>query len=82
MIILDNGIEREATASEVAEIEARKANKATLEKESHNRAIKEKIDALEVKQARSVREAILTGDKTYLSQYNDQIIALRSQIIP
>lgn len=38
------------------------------------------IAALEAKQDRSVREAILTGDTTRVKAINDEIIALRAQL--
>jgi hypothetical protein len=38
------------------------------------------IAVIEKKQDRSVREAILTGNNTYLQQYEDQIAALRATL--
>jgi hypothetical protein len=45
-----------------------------------NDRILEKIADIESRQARAVREAAL-GDTAYLHQINDQIVALRAQMV-
>ena len=48
--------------------------------EQNNQNILSQISALEAKANRSLRDAILRGDNTYLNQYDSQIEALRSQL--
>ena len=50
------------------------------EKEDFNASIRSQIVAIENKQGRAVREAILSGDNTYLVSLNEQIVVLRSQL--
>jgi len=66
--------DREATAQEAADYEA-KRNKTVS-----NATIMMQISAFEAKQARGVREAVLTGDLTRLQGIETEIIALRLQL--
>ena len=56
-------------------------------KEEHNAPILAQIQILEAKQARPIREAFSADEvikeqaMKYLKQYNDQIIALRGQLL-
>ena len=45
-----------------------------------NNKVKAQIAALEARQHRTIREATLTGDKTRLQKFDDDIAALRSQL--
>jgi len=49
-------------------------------KQLANDSIKQQIAEIEKGQARAVREAALTGDKTYLQSIEDQITVLRAQL--
>lgn len=40
-----------------------------------------KIQALEAKQPRAIREAVLTGDKVRLQAIEDQIVELRAKLV-
>lgn len=48
--------------------------------EQSNISIKAQIAAIEATQARSVREAALTGNTTFLASIEAKIVALRSQL--
>ena len=50
-------------------------------KKQNNQNILSQISALEAKVNRSLRDAILRGDNTFLGQYDNQIAELRSQLI-
>lgn len=47
----------------------------------HNFKIIQQIEEIENKQQRAIREAILSGDKTFLEKYDKQIIELRNKLI-
>ena len=49
--------------------------------ENLNAIIIQQIKEIENKQDRASREAVLYGNKTYLEQYEQQIINLRNQLI-
>jgi hypothetical protein len=67
--------DRAATAEEIA------MWKAAHDKVAANSAITTQIAALETKQARGVREAVLAGNLTYLQVIETQISALRAQLL-
>lgn len=73
-----NNVKIPLTAAEIAELEARDALPKTAEE--LNAPILAKIASLEASQARNVREAVLSGDKTRLLALEDQIKTLRAKL--
>lgn len=56
------------------------AYKTKQDKDQANSAIFTQIALLELKQARSMRESVLTGDLTRLQGIENQIVVLRAQL--
>lgn len=50
-------------------------------KSIHNAEILAQIEAIEVKNIRALRDAVLKGDLTFIQQQDDEINQLRSQLI-
>lgn len=73
----DMGVRREATPEEAANIDADRAAAASA---AHNNEIDRQIRELEAKVTpRRLRDALISGDKTFISDIEAQIAALRAQ---
>lgn len=60
---------------------ARLPAQAAWNKQQNNVLILQQISALESRQHRAVREALLTGDKSRIQELENQIAALRAKLV-
>ena len=76
--IYDHSIEsnRDATAEEAAEIEARKSSAPDLLKAAYNAKIYSQLDEIDKKSIRALRD----NDAQYIAAYKSEAAALRAQL--